>query len=274
MSKPSHTEQQQGDGAGVTAVVTAALPAHDDCVSSVASKLQAGSAADGKDATFATGSWDGSVKVWPSTVGSTPQGKLVGHFGRVFGVAWQPHTPGTNLLASCGEDGRCLVWDVRSMSGPAVVAAYRMQGSSAGQGSVVAKSTALLPHASYGDLPLTALAWVSPTQLALSAADGGVMLVDLRDVNKPVVAFAGGVHAGPVHAILAPTGKPGTLITAGDDGKVAMASVTEEGALTSQHTWPEQKEYVRCLATATGGEALLAGVWDGTTQQLAFPAKP
>ncbi len=218
------------------------------------------------------------VKVWDANKPGAATGRFLGHYGPVNAVAWQPSTPGSNLLASAGDDGRVLLWDLRSQAGPAAVAPLRLVTPAASKGSVVDQPGSLRPSTGHGDVALTSLAWITPTQLAAGAADGSILLLDVRNINAVVTRVLPAVHKGGVHALLAAGSADASgavaFFTGGDDGSVVRVSVMQD--LSTTQGWPapaavgKYKEYVRCLAPVPGASGqILVGTWDGQLRKLA-----
>lgn len=65
---------------------------------------------------LATGSYDGSVRVWPNEAGQGSEAKVFRHRRLVNAVAWNPQFP--NLLATGSADKTVAVWDVDSKEQP------------------------------------------------------------------------------------------------------------------------------------------------------------
>jgi len=219
--------------------------------------------------------------VWDANKPGAALSRFLGHYGPVNAVAWQPSTPGSNLLASAGDDGRVLLWDLRSQAGPAAVAAIRMASPAAGNGSIVTEPSSLRPSSAHGDVALTSLVWITPTQLAAGAADGSVFLLDARNINAVVTRTLPGVHKGGVHTLLAvglqTAASDGSVgfFTGGDDGCVQRLAVGQD--LKMAESWPAARqvakytEYVRAMAPLPGSDSVvLVGTWDGHLRKLSI----
>ncbi|KAJ3251350.1 ddb1 and cul4 associated factor 7 [Boothiomyces macroporosus] len=53
---------------------------------------------------------DGSVRMFDQRVPAVPVLELQAHTNHVSGISWAPHS--SVHLASCGDDGQTLVWDI------------------------------------------------------------------------------------------------------------------------------------------------------------------
>ena len=60
---------------------------------------------------LATGSGDGTVRLWDPATGAPVGDPLTGHTGRVTAVAFGPLPDGRVLLATGGRDGTVRLWD-------------------------------------------------------------------------------------------------------------------------------------------------------------------
>ncbi|MCF3136641.1 NB-ARC domain-containing protein [Streptomyces olivochromogenes] len=178
---------------------------------------------------LATGSHDGTARMWDSATGQTT-GTLVGHAGSVNAVAIS--SDGT-WLATGSDDATVRIWD------PATGATGTLVGH-AGSVNAVAISS-------------------DGTWLATGSDDGTVRIWDLA-TGDTTATLAG--HAGSVGAVaISPDGT--WLATGGNDGVVQLwdaASGQITGTLTGHLGW------VNAVAISSDGTWLATGSDDGTVR--------
>ncbi|ONI75052.1 hypothetical protein ALI144C_40515 [Actinosynnema sp. ALI-1.44] len=222
------------DDAGVTRVYDLRglpLVGHNDNVSAVAFSPDA--------STLATGSWDGSVRLWDVSDPHTrrPLAKLTEHKGFVRSVTFGRDG---RVLATSSDDGTVSLWDMSDRTNPRKVGSLTHDGGAirsvafSPDGRTLAtggRDTARLwdvsdpakPQA-LAALPFPGVAWLtifSPDGRVLAGGDDGDMLSKLWDVTDPrrphevPFPFSGTDFVGafaPDNRMLAAIGKGGVRL--------------------------------------------------------------
>ena len=303
-------EVLQGDAAAAAAgaaapaatlEVVATLAEHDDVASALACGGGGGATASppasSSSSSLASGSWDGTVKLWDWRQQEESVRTFVAHAGRVAALAWSP-CHAAELASAGGMDGCVRLWDARAAGCCTTTAAMRGAGQPARHG-------------------VLSLAWDGGAggehRLAVGTEEGAVALLDRRVLGAgPVLRAALGGAARPGCLAFCPAGPAaaaggrgggvcGWLAVGADDGSVRLldasggggggagAAAAAEGgggacgaaaaagplAEVGQHR--AHTDYVRALAwgggdggAEAGGEPWLAcGSWDHTVSTWA-----
>ncbi|PHQ52914.1 hypothetical protein BLA24_04995 [Streptomyces cinnamoneus] len=153
-------------------------------------------------------------------------GRLAGHRGPAFAVAWQPR--GGHLL-SAGADGTVRVWDVAGSRGSSVLAGHRA--------------------------PVRALAAASGGPLVAWGTDEGEVTVWNSATGRRAPA---GRHTGPVRAV-ALSGRGESVVSAGEDGRVRIAHPGRPAAEAEVHDAGLGPLYAAAV-TGDGGRVAAAGL--------------
>ncbi len=178
--------------------------------------------------TVATGSDDGTVRLWNTT--TTNPLAVFTYGGAVNAVAF---TGDGRIVAAGGTDGTVRLWDTTT---------HQLLGTLAGHSSVNAVAFS-----------------VDGTTVATGNADGTARIWDTR-TGHPLATLTG--HQGPVYAVaFSPTGQ--TLATGGDDNTARLWNpVTgRTTAILSGHTGE-----VFGVAFSPDGRTLVTGSADGTAR--------
>ncbi|MEU4211779.1 helix-turn-helix domain-containing protein [Streptomyces sp. NPDC026206] len=202
-------------------------------------------------------------------------GRLAGHRGPVFAVAWQPRA---GRLLSAGADGTVRQWDAAGSRRARVVA----KGRTAVRALAVARES---PLAAWGDDAGTVSLWGGGTGRAAPASQGAhhgsVRAVALSDHGE-LLASAGrdgtvrlshpgkaaakapaataeafAVGLGPLYAV-AVTGDGHRVAAAGLDGRVWLMDVRTR---RSRVIGTKDRGQVRSLAFSPDGRHLATGEW-------------
>ncbi len=199
---------------------------------------------------LASGSADGTVRLWDPVAGTAVGNPLTGHGGGVRAVATLRLAGGAALLASGGDDGTVRLWD------PA---------AGIGVGSPLTGHVGRV--LTVAEVPLAD----GRTWLASGGDDGTVRLWD-PTAGKAVGSLPG--HDGPVRVATAVplAGERTLLATGGDDRTVRLwdpvAGVAVGGPLTGHQDWVRSMAVLR----AADGVTLLASGGDDGTVRLWDPA--
>ncbi len=220
---------------------------------------------------LASGSSDGTVRIWDPAIGQERTAPLM-HGGEVFGVAF---TPDDRLLASGGLDGRVRMWDPVSGTAHGVTMEHgaevwgvafspdgRVLASGGGDGQVRMWDTASQqPHGA----PLTGvngavygLAFSSASAVAAAGEDGVVYLWDARSEQLEHELMG---HQSQVFTVaFSPDG--GTLASGDREGSIRLWDARTGEALGAP--LPDQPQEVRGLAFSPDGQLLASSNSNGT----------
>jgi WD40 repeat protein len=224
-------------------------------------------------ATLATGSIDGTIKLWGLTDGRHLR-TLAGHVAAVVSLDF---TRTGELLASGSDDGTCRVWSVadgaetltlRGHSGRVSTLAFDPDGKQLVSGGwdgavkVWELTTGLERHSLAAEMSeVHAVARVDENRLAVSHENGEVRLWDLAD-DRLVHKWA--AHAGQARA-LATSSDGRQLVSGGADGKLRIWNLTESeqeprtiDAAVAPHT----------VAFTADGQAIVTAGADGMARRF------
>lgn len=185
---------------------------------------------------FATGSDDGSVKIWST---ECPNKMLVsfldGHKNWIKGVRWSKTND--SLLASCGDDGKILIWDARTKI----------------------RSPPVQSISSKRKMQFNCLDWhpVFDHHIATGAQDSSCVVWDLRN-GKQVQIYV--EHNGSINSVAFNPG--GSLLLSGSSDKTSKIFDVCEGRnmfTLKSHTAP-----VTSVGFSHDGELFITGSQDKT----------
>ena len=224
-------------------------------------------------ATLASGSWDGTVKLWDVATGEIIA-TLEGHTDVVRSVSFSPD--GATLASGAG-DGTVKLWDV--MTGEPIAT---LEGHTAGVHSVsfspdgatlasgswdgtvklwdVATHTTIATLQGHADGGVSSVSF-SPTGATLAAGiwDGTVKLWDVA-THTTVATLEG--HVDQVRSVsFSPAGA--TLASGSWDGTVKLWDVATHTAIA---TLEGHADWVRSVSFSPAGATLASGSWDGTVK--------
>jgi WD40 repeat protein len=167
---------------------------------------------------LASGSYDGSIRLWDSATGTAVRKPLTGHTGPVTALAPVPIPDGRTLLASCSYDGSIRLWD--PATGTAV--GKPLTGHT---GRIYALTLVPFPD--------------GRTLLASGGGDGSIRLWDPATgtaVGKPLTGRTGRIYA--LTLVPFPDGRT-LLASGGGDGSIRLwnpATGTAVGKPLTGHT--------------------------------------
>ncbi|MGW4692365.1 AAA family ATPase [Kitasatospora cineracea] len=246
---------------------------------------------------FATGSADGSLRIWDPATGAQVGGPFTGHAGGVQAVAVFSAPDGTPRLVSAGNDQVVRIWDPATgaqdgepltghTSGIQAVAVFSAPDGTPRLVSASPDNTVRIwdpaAGAQVGE-PLTGHAggvWAvgvfsapdGTPRLATGSADGSVRIWDPATGTQVGGPFTGHTSAvSTVAAFTAPDGTP-RLVSAGGDWSVRIwdpATGAQDGEPLTGHT-----DWVQAVAafTAPDGTPRLVSASDDGTVRIWDPA--
>jgi peroxin-7 len=125
---------------------------------------------------FASASWDGSVKIWKPEVPHSVL-TLAEHSSAVYNAVW--NTQNNSLVASCSGDGTVKIWDLNSARSVTTIAAHgnevlALDWNKYNQFEVVS-----------GSADCSIKVWVCPTGVALWCSGRGLTIAIAAGYSKP-----------------------------------------------------------------------------------------
>jgi peroxin-7 len=202
--------------------------------------------------TFASASWDHSVRVWAA---GRPGSIFVGmeHLKEVYEANWSPRDP--NILLSCSGDGFWKLWDIR-------------------QGGRSSLST----PGHQGQMIMT-VDWNKYDQniIATGGVDRMVKIWDLRRPQREVLGCPG--HQGTVRRVRFSPHSRTHLLSSGYDFRVCLWDLDRPAAKQHPlvHRYEQHREFVCGVEWSTVTPDHVASVgWDGLAYfwQLGAPIVP
>lgn len=220
----------------------------------------------------ATASSDRTVRIFESADESQPPHVVAtlsgGHEGPVWAVAWA-HPKFGSLLASCGYDGRVIIW--KEAAAASTQGGYKQ--------STAASSWSKLKEFKTGDGSVNAVAW-GPHEhglvLAAAGSDGKVTIYgynpnentwSTRQINAHVmgcnaVSFMP-YHSSNLMSFVVSNAKPAAeaplkLVTGGNDNMVKVWAAKESEEWKLEATLQGHSDWVRDVAWCPGNPQLIA----------------